>query len=92
MRKILLLNCLLFLPFLIFSQELTKKADSVKAGGLYLDVSGGLSLPLGSYANADVKNPGSGFAIRGSWHSLTSIGSAKTIMVWRFNIPFKGTR
>jgi opacity protein-like surface antigen len=65
MTKILLLTCLLFLPFLIFSQETVKKADSAVAGGLYLDVSGGLSFPLGSYANANVKNPGSGFANQG---------------------------
>jgi len=65
MTKILLLTCLLFLPFLIFSQEKVKTADPDSAGGLYLDVSGGLSFPLGSYANADVKNSGSGFANRG---------------------------
>lgn len=62
MTKILLLTGLLFLPVLIFSQEKVKTADPGSAGGLYLDVSGGLSFPLGSYANADVKNSGSGFA------------------------------
>jgi len=62
MRKSLLLTCLFLFPFLIFSQEAVKKADSASAGRLYLDVSGGLSLPLGSYANGDVKNSGSGFA------------------------------
>jgi hypothetical protein len=65
MRKILLLTCLLFLPFLIFSQEAVKKTDAASTGGLYLDASGGLSFPMGSYANADVKNSGSGFATRG---------------------------
>jgi len=65
MRKILLLNCLLFLPFLIFSQEAIKKADSAKAGGLYLDASGGLSIPMGYFARDDVKFGGSGFATPG---------------------------
>ena len=65
MRKSLLLSCILFLPVLIFSQENVKKTDSTKAGKLYIDASGGLSLPLGSYANTDVKNSGSGFASPG---------------------------
>jgi len=65
MRKIYLLACLLFLPFLIFSQETIKKGDSVAAGGLYLDASCGLSLPMGSFASADLNNPGSGFATPG---------------------------
>src|ERR1035437_7807201 len=65
MTKILLLTCLLFLPFLIFSQEKVKKANSDSTGRIYLDASGGLSLPLGSYANTDVKNSGSGFASPG---------------------------
>jgi opacity protein-like surface antigen len=65
MRKIYLLVCVLFSPFLIFSQEAVKKSDSATAGGIYLDASGGVSLPLGSYANADVKNQGSGFASPG---------------------------
>ncbi len=65
MRKILLLNCLLFLPFLIFSQEAVKKADSVLASRLYLDVSGGVSIPMGYFARDDVKFGGSGFATPG---------------------------
>ncbi len=62
MRRILLLNFLLFLPFLIFPQEVIKKVDSVKAGGFYLDVSGGVSIPMGYFARNDVKFGGSGFA------------------------------
>jgi len=65
MKKILFLNLVLFLPFLIFSQEVVKKADSVKAGGLYLDVSGGVSIPMGYFARDDVKFGGSGFATPG---------------------------
>jgi hypothetical protein len=65
MRKILLLNCLLFLPFLIFSQEAVKKADSALASRLYLDVSGGMSIPMGYFARDDVKFGGSGFATPG---------------------------
>jgi hypothetical protein len=63
MRKILLLNCLLFLPFLIFSQEAVKKTDSALASRLYLDVSGGVSIPMGYYAMDDVKS--GGLATRG---------------------------
>jgi hypothetical protein len=65
MRRILLLNCLLLLPFLVFSQEAVKKADSVKAGGLYLDASGGLSFPMGYFARSDIKSSNSGFATQG---------------------------
>jgi hypothetical protein len=42
-----------------------KKADSAKAGGLYLDASGGLSIPMGYFARDDVKFGGSGFATPG---------------------------
>jgi opacity protein-like surface antigen len=65
MTKIFLLTCIFLLPFLVFSQETAvKKADSVsaKAGGLYLDASGGLSIPMGYFARDDVKFGGSGFA------------------------------
>jgi hypothetical protein len=62
MRRILLLNCLLLLPFLVSSQETIKKADSLKAGGLYLDASGGVSIPMGYFARQDKKFGGSGFA------------------------------
>jgi hypothetical protein len=65
MTKILLLTCLFFLPFLIFSQEKVKKANADSAGKIYLDASGGISVPLGSYAKADVKNSSSGFATPG---------------------------
>ena len=65
MKKILLLNCLLFLPFLIFSQETVKKADSALASRLYLDVSAGMSIPMGYFARDDVKFGGSGFAAPG---------------------------
>jgi opacity protein-like surface antigen len=65
MRNFFLLACLLFLPFLIFSQEAVKKANSASAGGLYLDASGGLSIPLGSYASGDVNSSNSGFATTG---------------------------
>lgn len=65
MRKILLLICLFFLPFLLFSQEAVKKTDSASAGGLYLDASGGFSFPTGSYASSNIKNSGSGFATSG---------------------------
>ncbi len=65
MTRILLLACILFLPFLIFSQEAVKKADSATAGGIYLDASGGGAFPLGSYASGDVKSSISGFATTG---------------------------
>lgn len=65
MTKILLLTCLLFLPFLIFSQEKVKKTNADSAGRVYLDACGGLSIPLGSYSKTDVKNSGSGFATLG---------------------------
>jgi hypothetical protein len=65
MGKVFFLSCFLFVPFLIFSQEIGKKTDSVPANRVFLDVSGGLSFPLGAYANTDVNNSGSGFAARG---------------------------
>jgi hypothetical protein len=42
-----------------------KKADSALASRLYLDVSGGLSIPMGYFARDDVKFGGSGFATPG---------------------------
>jgi len=65
MKKKLLLGIVLFLPFLVFSQEALKKADSVKSGSLYLDASAGVSLPMGYFARDDVKFGGSGFATPG---------------------------
>ncbi len=68
MSKIFLLTSLYLLPLLVFSQgTAVKKADSAsaKSGGLYLDLSGGLSLPMGYYARKDVKFGGSGFATPG---------------------------
>lgn len=65
MTKILLLTCLFFLPFLIFSQEKLKKANADTTGRIYLDASGGMSIPLGSYASGDLNNTGSGFATPG---------------------------
>jgi len=65
MIKSLLLTCFFLLPFLIFSQEKVKKADTAKTDEFYLDASAGLSLPLGAYANADIKNSNSGFATPG---------------------------
>ena len=63
MIKKLLLVGIFFLPFLSFSQKTAvKKADSASAEAFYLDVSGGSSLPLGAFANGDVKKTGSGFA------------------------------
>jgi hypothetical protein len=65
MTKILLLTCFFFLPFLIFPQQKPVKADSARTGGLYLDASGGLSVPMGYFARDDVKFGGSGFATPG---------------------------
>ncbi len=65
MTKILLLTGLLFLPVLIFSQEKVKKAKADTTGRIYLDASGGISIPLGSYASGDLNNSGSGFATLG---------------------------
>jgi opacity protein-like surface antigen len=65
MRKFFLLICLSFMPFLIFSQETKKKSDSASTSRIYLDVSGGISLPMGSFAKSDLENSGSGFATQG---------------------------
>jgi opacity protein-like surface antigen len=65
MRAILLLALLIFLPFLTFPQEEIKKADSAKAGRLYLDAAGGFSFPVGDFASPDVKNTNAGFANSG---------------------------
>lgn len=53
------------MPFLIFAQGLIKKPDTIKGGGMYLDISLGISIPMGSYARADVNNSNSGFATPG---------------------------
>ena len=65
MEKILLLTCFSLLPVLIFSQETKKKSDSASTSKIYIDVSGGLSIPLGSFADGDVENSSSGLAAQG---------------------------
>jgi hypothetical protein len=65
MKMKILLICFFFLPILLFSQHSVKKQDTIKTGGLYLDASGGLSLPIGAYASSDLKSSGSGFATPG---------------------------
>ena len=65
MRKIFLLICFSFLPFLIFSQETKKKSDSASTNRIYLDASGGTSFPMGVFAKSDLENSGSGFAAQG---------------------------
>ncbi len=65
MRKVFLLSCFLFLQFLVFSQGVIKKTDSVPANRIFLDVSGGFTYPLGAYTNVNVNNSGAGFAAPG---------------------------
>lgn len=65
MKSNILLVCLLLITFTGFSQEAAKKDNAARIGGLYLDGSLGVSLPLGSFAGDDVKNSNSGFASTG---------------------------
>jgi len=65
MKKIVLLTCILIIPFLIFSQGTVKKKDTASRGNIYLDISTGLSVPMGYFARDDVKFGGSGFATPG---------------------------
>ena len=66
MKNIFILILIVFVPFLSYSQESLKKADTAKASSLYLDFSVGLSQPLGSYSSVDLKNSDAGFATPGS--------------------------
>lgn len=66
MNKSLFLACLFILPFLAFAQKMpVKKSDTASSGRIFLDVTAGLSLPLGSYASSDLAKEGSGFATPG---------------------------
>jgi len=96
MRKIYLLACFLFLPFLIFSQETVKKADAAAGGALYLDASGGLSIPMGYFARNDVKFGGSGFATPGFLVqvNLDWTGKSNSGLAFQYtfqNNPLKGS-
>ncbi len=65
MRRIFLLICFSFLPFLIFSQVAKKKTDTASTSRIYLDASGGIAFPLGAFAKYDIENSASGFATQG---------------------------
>ncbi|MGA3014100.1 MAG: hypothetical protein ABSD71_08695 [Bacteroidales bacterium] len=65
MKTVFLLTFILLMPFLIFSQETKKKADSTANNRIYINVSGGPSFPMIYYARIDTKNTTSGFAAQG---------------------------
>lgn len=65
MKIAFLLTFILIMPFLIFSQETRKKADSTAINRIFVDVSGGPSFPMSYYARIDTKATTSGFAAQG---------------------------
>jgi len=71
MNKRILLFFLLILPFFVSAQQNSTHMESASTKGVFLDISGDFSIPLGAYKSSDKSNLNAGFSRSGFIGSIT---------------------
>jgi hypothetical protein len=96
MNKRILLFSLLILPFIASAQEKSSNMAYNSTKGVFLDISGDLSIPLGAYKSSDKDNTNAGFSRNGFIGGITCdwMGKKDFGMAFQYALqvnPFKNT-